>query len=80
MNRGAHLEETSRGLQVNILLSTNHTHTGPASRVATGQPNVIAFARMRNEADASLLVVLVHCLADELQVTLGYILCETSVN
>lgn len=61
---GADCMETSRGLQINVLLSADHSHTGPAARVCTGDANVVAIAAIRNESDASLRVVLVHRLAN----------------
>lgn len=71
MNGGADLEETSWRLQVNILFPANHSHAGPAARVAVCDADKVAVARIRHKTDTRLGMVLVHRLADYLLVLLG---------
>jgi len=63
---GALLRHAARNLKIHILSTADPTHAAPATGVAGGDSDVIAFlARIRLKSDARVLVIVVHRVAYE---------------
>jgi len=63
---GAFLRHAARNLKIHILPTADPTHAAPATGIAGGNSDVIAFlARIGLKSDARVLVIVVHRVAYE---------------